>query len=86
MKEWISVKERLPDYDTDGERFLVALDDKAGCLYGLFDDRITLGRFIYMEDAGDHFWKVLDKYSSFTEATERVTHWMPLPEPPKEVE
>ena len=64
--EWISVKDRLPDIDKDGELVL----------YYEFNNEIGVG---YLED---------DKWYNYDSGWELdksvVTHWMPLPEPPKE--
>lgn len=61
--EWISVKDRLPEY---GGRVIVALDEKGTKICGGLDsDRIgTHGEWV--------------RWQGY------VTHWMPLPEPPKE--
>lgn len=69
MAEWISVEERLPD---DGIRVIVADcdpdDDAQTQLVTLSCRCPALGRWV---DYGDGLnWR-------------RVTHWMPLPEPPK---
>ena len=69
MSEWISVKERLPECDMP-----------CLCQYVFGNGKMA-------------FYQVLDYY--FTEKVPhfqhelggtgmRVTHWMPLPEPPKE--
>ena len=71
MPQWIPVTERLPDkYGT----FLVAIDEVHG------ENRISV-------DAAD-FDPFEKKWSTFGYfcAGYKVTHWMPLPEPPKEVE
>ena len=74
MKEqWISVKDRLPDYDTytlwcreDGFMFIAEIDHD--CTWSIFKD-------IYERPA-----PFLDEH----EVVAKITHWMPLPEPPKE--
>jgi len=61
MSEWISVKDRLPDYGDDE----VLIIYKQG---GIFMDS-------WNEDEEE--WK-------YAGCDEDITHWMPLPEPPKE--
>lgn len=67
---WISVKERLPDKDT--KVIIVDNGDVSVVTYGH-------GR------AHDEWWDELntDMDASPTDCG-NVTHWMPLPEPPKE--
>ena len=70
--KWISVLERLPTHD----EAVLATDGRF-----VSESRYTLGKWII-------------KFSASTGATilrwddamkTRVTHWMPLPEPPKEI-
>lgn len=69
MSEWISVNDRMPPRDTDVLVFIWG-----GCSVGRFDKRpVTL------EDR----WEFED-YNLYGEEMNAVTHWMPLPEPPKE--
>ena len=70
-RKWIPVTERLPDsFGT----FLVAIDEVHG------ENRVSV-------DAADFdpFEKRWSTFNYFCAGYE-VTHWMPLPEPPKEVE
>lgn len=66
--EWISIKERLPEAESN--MVLVCLSDK----------RIFIG-FIY----NDNEWQI-----SYSDGMKKiyeyshVTHWMPLPTPPKQ--
>lgn len=69
--KWISVKDRLPE----------SHDEKADCFL------VTDGTFIWMAYYACKEWQ-------FAECTDSpyvidwtdITHWMPLPEPPKEEE
>lgn len=70
---WISVKDRLPD-DSD-KIVLVIANGKFGNI--TLDEAFELA--CYYKDDG---W-VLESYPDMENV--RVTHWMPLPEPPKEV-
>ena len=67
--KWISVEERLPD---DRGNFIT----KIHCDNG---DWIEVNTFDYMEKEWWH-----DAVNCTAKATDFVTHWMPLPEPPKE--
>lgn len=69
IQEWISVKDRLPD--TFGE-YLVAVqayEEEAGNLYTDYADY----------DPYAKRWKTGLPFC----AKDKVTHWMPLPTPPK---
>lgn len=67
--KWISVEERLPD---DRGNFIT----KIHCDNG---DWIEVNTFDHMEKEWWH-----DAVNHTVKATEFVTHWMPLPEAPKE--
>lgn len=80
---WISVKERLPE---DGKNVLCRIEKE--CMY--YDDA---GGEVFVMDSfviEGHYRK--GKYKGWYRAvapdigsyTNNVTHWMPLPEPPKE--
>ena len=72
MSEWISVKERLPDKDGF---YLVAYNEYE---WGIACKRATISmRFRTGKEAGVPKGFICD-------AGRAVTHWMPLPEPPKE--
>lgn len=77
-QEWISVDERLP---TCGELVLVSSMDLIAEKHGWF----YLARYTNLQNDGVRFddkrWLAEDG-GIFG----RVTHWMPLPEPPKESE
>lgn len=70
---WISVEERLPYTD---ENVLVICNGKYKNLN--FLDAYELAAY----DSDEEEW-ILDGYP---EAVVKVTHWMPLPQPPKGVE
>ena len=81
--EWISVEERLPE---DGELVLCILyGDVNGCR--VYEGAYELAmHFNACEDDGEFFeeeWEMWDcKRGEVSNI--KVTHWMPLPEPPKE--
>lgn len=62
MNDWISVKDRLPEYDEP--------------VFGYDGELADMGIVNYLN--GEFF----DLYGDDM----NVTHWMPLPEPPKEID
>ena len=73
VQEWIPVSERLPEYDN----FLVATND------GRVGEAFTLDVKIYwQEEAAKSVYEI----GIYGAPIEEVTHWMPLPEAPKEGE
>ena len=73
MAEWISVNDRLPDSNEDV--LVCVIDSGEPCvMYGV---RLNDGEWEWEGDAIGGWWEPLDL---------QVTHWMPLPEPPKEVQ
>lgn len=72
MNEWISVKDRLPE-DED-EIVLVIASGKP-------KHNITLNRAYELANYSPEEGWILTEYPEWECAT--VTHWMPLPEPPK---
>lgn len=67
MAEWISVKDRLPE---KGQEVLAY---RGGFIGDLMDVYTYLGDDRWEDDYG--YWE--------TAETEGITHWTPLPEPPK---
>lgn len=73
--KWISVKERLPDDEKDGETVLAVVSGKPHENITLYHALMTAG---YFPGEG---W-VVNEYPEWENPT--ITHWMPLPEPPEE--
>lgn len=74
-EQWISVKERLPD--EEGKYLVIVHDGIAlGVLY--FYKRYPYCNKGIRTDSP--VWCGCDDYGDFE--VKRVTHWMPLPEPP----
>ena len=74
--KWISVKERLPEDDTDVlvvRKFLGVKGQVRPSTYVEIASRI-----------GDEWVAVSDEYKISRSKHTNPTHWMPLPEPPKE--
>ena len=65
--EWISVKDRLPEFPIDRRGYLCRIDLHGFYLY------MVLNYALY--DKNPHFHHENEIF--------RVTHWMPLPEPPE---
>ena len=80
MREWISVKERLPELEQ--EVLVYAVGKESG-----FEDDAHIAismRYvfhIFTWDKGVEEWQAPWDYFN---RNYEVTHWMPLPEPPKE--
>lgn len=72
---WISVKERLPDDEKDGETVLAIVSGKPHKNITLCHALMTAG---YFPGEG---W-VVNEYPEWENPT--ITRWMPLPEPPEE--
>ena len=80
--EWISVKDRLPDkdgaylvLDEDGEVFATNFDS---CID---DPSERFGNWSEQYDNATWGWTGSEWFPN-----DRITHWMPLPEPPEDVE
>lgn len=71
MSEWISVKDRLPDND---DFVLAIVSGKTGSIK--LDNAYELAQF-----SMDEGW-ILEMWPEWEDP--KVSHWMPLPEPPKE--
>ena len=72
MSEWISAKDRLPDvYTPVLVTYIGWQDGEQHC-----DEVATIGLFSKW-----HWW---DGGDTEEEVLVTITHWMPLPEPPKE--
>lgn len=79
MSEWISVKDRLPEHDTD---VLVFAEGKHEAFIGESVITIThIGNHKFWPDSPDH-WEWVSPWQYFMTDYE-ITHWMPLPKPPE---
>ena len=81
MAEWISVKDRLPNIDIDVVIFAVGKSD-------LFENKVAITHRYYPMrwwNKESEYIDWLQPWQYFT-ANYEITHWMPLPEPPKEDE
>jgi len=71
---WISVKDKLPKSICNKVIVYLEHEDYVGY--------IGLGH--YEKFRGEELWYDLENNSPFSKRGYTVTHWMPLPEPPKE--
>ncbi len=71
MAEWISVKDRLPE---EYGLYLICTNGKVECAYRENLIFFTCNNYIWNCDLTGGLCVIPD---------EEVTHWMPLPEPPK---
>lgn len=89
---WHRVEEELPKH---GQRILICLrftnldreEEPAKTVYGYFENFEKKGRRYWTwEDEEAQMQACMSKESDFEPeyGTTRITHWMPLPEPPKE--
>jgi len=75
MNEWISVEDRLPEYKKqwDGKSFVVALFEPNN--YNKWSGRVQSMTSTFMLNYLEA--KIVMQSSG------KITHWMPLPEPPE---
>lgn len=87
QNEWISVKDKLPNYD---EKVLVYVPKRDGCSQnGIFTANY---KPIKADDGSGNFWRVPTKACEWTVWSWSyfehpvVTHWIPFPIPPTKAE
>ena len=76
VQEWISVTERLPD--KDGCYIVTACDEGCSCGDGIWYDTVVIEAEYYK---GEWSW---NENGTEYDITDLVTHWQPMPNPPKE--
>ena len=75
VQEWISVEDRLPE--KDGCYIVTACDEGCSCGDGIWYDTVVIEAEHYK---GEWSW---NENGTEYDITDLVTHWMPMPEPPK---
>ena len=73
--EWISVKDRLPDKE---DFYLIYPEPKyidCVCWFNVHSN---------VRGHTPNTWEVESEYGEVNQYNHVITHWMPLPEPPKE--
>lgn len=81
VPRWISVEERLPENIAPGYEHDMS---NAVLLYTPVDGYVHIGWYVRKKYNGRVVWHTLSAMRSYQTLTKKVTHWMPLPEPPKE--
>lgn len=77
---WISVEERLPGLDQDVLIYAIGKEGNfKNCTHIVVSQRYTF--HIFSGDSGVEEWLAPWPYFNLNY---KVTHWMPLPEPPEE--
>lgn len=72
MDNWISIEDRKPEYPHDGDKQLVCFDEP---FFGKMNKEIECAQ--YDESNGEWTNELTSR------PILRVTHWQPLPSPPK---
>lgn len=75
---WISVEERLPETCAETRSFYHSVTVLAS-----ENGRIMMGYFTASKDDGSYDFTGVDSHKKFYDFA-KPSHWMPLPEPPKE--
>ena len=75
VQEWISVDDRLPD--KDGCYIVTARDEGCSCGDGIWYDTVVIEAEYYK---GEWSW---NENGTEYDITDLVTHWQPMPNPPK---
>lgn len=75
FSRWVSVEDRLPETD---DWVLVWYCDKDGDFFA------TVGKYKEWKPTGERYWYTDVDNNETAWPPVKITHWMPLPEPPKE--
>ena len=83
VQEWISVKDRLPEIDDkDYSRSVTVLFRTIqGHIHSGYRNIGSIKQSYYDDDCTPPYW--LDESENLDFEENEVTHWMPLPQPPK---
>lgn len=81
VPQWISVKDRLPEIESSNKRWgnhKISKSVRVLCACKQASEKVFVkeGYYEIWDDERGPFWKIPGSIDS-------VTHWMPLPEPPK---
>ena len=87
--KWVSVKDSAPTIQ-DGQHGIIVCDANKNVhlIRGLIRMNADDGVILYFDDShSDCYWTIVSgkqpKYNTLIKGNE-ITHWMPLPDPPKE--
>ena len=75
MDGWISVEDKLPD--EDGEYIVYAQDESSLPNEGIWYENVVVVAYYRFDE-----WTWYEDGNDY-DITDIVTHWMPLPEPPR---
>lgn len=78
VNQWISCKDKMPDTPEQG------MDAKYSDCCLVCDDFGWIGMGYYMTDGKKSWWEFADAQNKIKIDWTEITHWMPLPKPPKE--
>ena len=78
MPRWISVEESLPETCAETRSFYHSVT-----VFASENGRIMMGYFTTSKDDGSFDFSGVDSHKKFYDFA-KPSHWMPLPEPPKE--
>ena len=85
VQEWVSVKDRLPDEHESLFARYKGTDKWRNAMFTTISDRVIVcaeyengKRIVKTANTVDGVWKVKDIFCPC-----KVTHWMPMPHPPK---
>lgn len=85
VQEWIPVKDRLPDEHESLFARYKGTDKWRNAMFTTISDRVIVcaeyengNRIVKTANTVDGVWKVKDSFYPC-----KVTHWMPMPHPPK---
>lgn len=78
VKQWISCQDKMPDTPEQG------MDAKYSDCCLVCDDFGWIGMGYYLTDGKKSWWEFADAQNKNKIDWTEITHWMSLPEPPKE--
>lgn len=79
QNEWISIKDRLP---RKNGKYLCCDKDKHIHILSFAQNLYSIDSWDFAKEHRSGFYDYSDEYGYYE--WDGVTHWMPLPEPPKE--
>lgn len=80
VDRWINCKDKMPDTPEQG------MDAKYSDCCLVCDDFGWIGMGYYLTDGKKSWWEFADAQNKIKIDWTEITHWMPLPEPPKDGE
>ena len=81
VNKWVSIKDKLPDEDG---AYLCYLESGIVCEANYDSTVAAEGKFPFGEWVTYYNSDTLGAEDNYWEAYDAITHWMPLPEPPKD--